>query len=165
MSEELKDKVYATIKNAWNMVGILHEKPTLGDALDLATEKVMNEVVESLRTENARITKELEEIKLALQIEEHDNEYNCAERDKLKEENARLRALTEWQPIESAPRDASLFLCYAPDYYNFWGLQKRGMAICRMKYIENKWECIRTDGVFYYPTLWKPLDAPQIEGK
>ncbi len=43
----------------------------------------------------AIITKELEEIKFALQVEEHDNEYNCAEKDKLKAENARLRAVLQ----------------------------------------------------------------------
>ncbi len=51
-------------------------------------------IEDALRQENERLNKELEEVKFALQVEEHDNEYNCAERDKLKEENERLKTLT-----------------------------------------------------------------------
>ena len=36
-----------------------------------------------------------EELEFALSVEEHDNEYNCAEKDKLKAENARLRAVLQ----------------------------------------------------------------------
>jgi transcription elongation factor Elf1 len=32
-----------------------------------------------------------EELKFALQVEENDNEYNCAEKDRLKKENERLK--------------------------------------------------------------------------
>jgi hypothetical protein len=41
------------------------------------------------------LRQELEEVKFALQVEEHDNEYNCAEKDRLKEDNERLRVALE----------------------------------------------------------------------
>ena len=50
-------------------------------------------IEEALRSENERLTKELEEIKFALQVEEHDNEYSCNKIDKLEAENARLKGL------------------------------------------------------------------------
>jgi Mg2+ and Co2+ transporter CorA len=37
------------------------------------------------------LRQELEEIKFALQVEEHDNEYSCNKIDKLEAENTRLR--------------------------------------------------------------------------
>lgn len=57
----------------------------------------IEEVVETWNTRpiEDELRQELEEVKFALQVEENDNEYNCAEKDRLKEENERLRrALT-----------------------------------------------------------------------
>lgn len=39
------------------------------------------------------LRQKLEEIKFALQVEEHDNKYNCNKIDKLEAENARLKGL------------------------------------------------------------------------
>jgi hypothetical protein len=51
------------------------------------------------------LRKEIEEVKFALQVEENDNEYNCAEKDKLKEENERLKACLKFAKHALEPYD------------------------------------------------------------
>jgi hypothetical protein len=55
MSEELESKVFKAIKDAWHVVTIELKKPTFGDAMQFATEAVMRDVVDPIRSENERL--------------------------------------------------------------------------------------------------------------
>ncbi len=79
-----------------------------------------------------------------------------------------LLAESEWQPIETAPRDGTPV--------DLWGLNllsydKRGQRICNVKFgtvtdwigrENDDWQHGRGEG--FEPTHWRPLPAPPKEG-
>lgn len=78
--------------------------------------------------------------------------------DTLQAENARLRALTEWQPIESAPRDEYPILAFivTKKYHDTY------IDVIHWNDAKKVW----MSGLYVVkPTHWKPLDAPQIGEK
>lgn len=104
--------------------------------------------IKTLRTENARLN----------------GLYGIIDGQKviiseLEAEIKRLRALTEWQPIESCPEDGTKFLVWVEK------------PMCEDKLPIILTTCIKDemyDGLMFFhePTHWLPLpSAPQIEGK
>jgi len=89
-----------------------------------------------------------------------------AEIQKLREENARLKAeverLTdckagEWQPIETAPKDMTRVLGYVEEYIvvMWWFTYSNGRSC---------WETVDGESEVD-PTHWMPLPKPPQEGK
>ncbi len=64
---------------------------------------------------------------------------------------------TEWQPIETAPKDATNLLLYDPQdkpnhfFVGFWN--------------GRKWELAHYSALKYYPTHWMPLPSPPAAGE
>ena len=48
MVKDLKEKVRDAINNAWNIIGVEKKNPTFGDAMDLAADFVMRDVIEKM---------------------------------------------------------------------------------------------------------------------
>jgi len=60
--------------------------------------------------------------------------------------------VSEWQPIETAPRDGRPILGFDPDYP-----EDRRQCVVRWAVLEREWVCAAYDAVFPEPTHWMPL--------
>lgn len=64
--------------------------------------------------------------------------------------------MSEWQPIETAPKDGTEVLVYAAeDHY-----------ITKAEFFDNHWRELSYEGYgqYLYPTYWMPIpDPPRIE--
>ena len=85
---------------------------------------------------------------LEIDIEEYETATSKAQFDAVKAE-AQLEK-SQWQPIETAPKDGSLFLGVMDDGWQFVALWDRG----------NKRFITDDARNFAYPTHWMPLPEP-----
>ena len=77
--------------------------------------------------------------------------------DRAANEITRLRALTEWQPIDTAPKDGTYILCWELD----WGTEL-------MMWLPSGWDNGDTMSRQTWPTHWMPAPRPpgteELEG-
>lgn len=76
--------------------------------------------------------------------------------------------MTEWQLIETAPKDKTRILGYTAERCNNCSPETSGMAICYWSAEDNRWAIgkMKTDGKLVFrthaPTHWMPLPkAPE----
>ena len=64
--------------------------------------------------------------------------------------------MTDWQPIETAPRDGTVVLAYDPNWYRYPH---------PMEYRDGAWSLWFHDVGAMRPTHWMPLPEPPGEGE
>jgi hypothetical protein len=72
--------------------------------------------------------------------------------------------MSEWKPIESAPKDGTHFIAYLPE---FDGLENAAQVECwfgRNGQLENVYEIVPS-GESYWPTHWRPCFEPPEENQ
>ena len=65
-----------------------------------------------------------------------------------------LRCPHEWQPIETAPKDATRILGYDP---NYWGPGEGSVGECSWFGLPERWQLARSPGSQFLPALWQPM--------
>jgi len=71
-----------------------------------------------------------------------------------------LEQAQAWQPIETAPKDGTAILLYAPSEVG------RGRTVWPGCYVESYAEWLQIGGGFVDPTHWRPMpDPPEVAGE
>ena len=115
----------------------------------------LNEELEAVKRQCPPVTCEKEE--LAAEIERLTKELSGRRQQVIdeREENQRLRALTEWQPIETAPWECVPVLLWRNGEY---------FTAARLRGEHGPGWCTPDGYQIFNPTHWKPL-GPGPEGK
>lgn len=78
-----------------------------------------------------------------------------------------MTEITQWQPIETAPKDGTEVLLFEivsddvgrPKPYTYSGNYDQGRL---EKYYKTKWRCLEYDAFDRCPTYWMPLPKPPL---
>ena len=69
--------------------------------------------------------------------------------------------MSEWQPIDTAPKDGTAFLCWLPSRTGY--ASRQDVAICHWsEWGGGAWEINGFTCIGHEPAFWKPLPAPPV---